>query len=102
MERTWLCCQLGAREHYAVPRALQRSGLLRELLTDLWVRPGALTKWQHKLASRFHPELRNACVTSANAAALALELKSRAARLNGWDLIGKRNAWFQETVVNRL
>jgi glycosyltransferase involved in cell wall biosynthesis len=61
-----------------------------------------LTKWQNKLASRFHPELLHACVTSANVAALALELKSQAAGLNGWELIGKRNAWFQETVVNQL
>jgi glycosyltransferase involved in cell wall biosynthesis len=101
-QETWLCCQLGAREHYAVPRALQRGGLLREFVTDLWVRPGTVTSLQKKLASRFHPELLNARVTSANAAALKFELKSQATGLNGWDLISKRNEWFQETVVMQL
>ena len=33
----WLCCQLGAREHYAIPRALFRSGMLGYLVTDAWV-----------------------------------------------------------------
>ena len=101
-EPTWICCQLGAREHYAVPRALQRKRLLRELLTDLWLRPGTLTNWQNKLATRFHPELESACVTAANAAALAFELKSQAAGLDGWELISKRNDWFQQNVVAQL
>lgn len=52
--------------------------------------------------SRFHPELVNARITSLNAAALKFELKSQATGLNGWDLIKKRNAWFQETVVTQL
>lgn len=101
-QQTWLCCQLGAREHYAVPRALQLSGLLREFMTDLWVRPNTLTSWQNKLAGRFHSELTDARVTATNAAALAFELKSQAAGLNGWDLISKRNEWFQESVVTQL
>jgi len=71
-------------------------------MTDLWVRPGALTNWQDKLASRFHPELVDAPVTSSNAAALKFELKSQAAGLNGWELIQKRNDWFQETIVAQL
>jgi hypothetical protein len=32
----WLCCQLGAHEHYAIPRALFRMGMLGYLLTDAW------------------------------------------------------------------
>jgi len=30
----WICCQIGAREHYAVPRALHRQGMLAGLVTD--------------------------------------------------------------------
>jgi len=30
----WICCQIGAREHYAVPRALHEQGLLAGLVTD--------------------------------------------------------------------
>jgi glycosyltransferase involved in cell wall biosynthesis len=85
-----------------VPRALQRKGLLREFLTDLWVRPGTLANWQSKLATRFHPELVNARVTASSAAALTFELKSQAAGLNGWELISKRNDWFQQSVVAQL
>ena len=101
-EAQWLCCQLGAREHYAVPRALQTRGLLRELITDLWIRPGALPKWRNKLAGRFHPDLASARVNAPNAAALAFELKAQASGLNGWDLIGKRNEWFQDRVLAQL
>jgi len=102
-DRTWLSCQLGAREHYAVPRALQRDGLLREFLTDLWIRPRSLTKhWVNKRAGRFHPALAQARVSAANAAAFAFEMKSRAGGLNGWDLTVRRNEWFQRNVVTRL
>ena len=38
----WICCQLGAREHYAIPRALFRLGMLDYLLTDAWVPPSSL------------------------------------------------------------
>ena len=101
-QATWLCCQLGAREHYAVPRALQLNGLLREFLTDLWIRPGTVGNWQNKLAARFHPALADARVTAANAAALAFEFKWQASGMNGWALIGKRNDWFQESVIVQL
>jgi hypothetical protein len=58
----WICCQLGAREHYAVPRALHRRGRLRMLVTDCWVRPGhPLTNipgdWARRLSERFQPDL---------------------------------------------
>ncbi|HVF23061.1 MAG TPA: glycosyltransferase family 4 protein [Pyrinomonadaceae bacterium] len=98
----WLCCQLGAREHYAVPRALQTRGLLRELITDFWVRPGTLPNWRNKLMGRFHPDLANARVSATNAAALAFELKAQAKGLNGWDLMGKRNEWFQDQALVQL
>jgi glycosyltransferase involved in cell wall biosynthesis len=98
----WLCCQLGAREHYAVPRALQTRGLLRELITDIWIRPGALPKWRIKLTGRFHPDLASARVSAPTAATLAFELKAQAIGLNGWDLIGKRNEWFQNQALDRL
>ncbi len=35
----WICSQIGAREHYAIPRALQSEGRLARLFTDLR-RPG--------------------------------------------------------------
>lgn len=99
----WLCCQLGAREHYAVPRALQLNGLLGEFITDLWIPPGTLLhSLQNRLTGRFHPELASANVTAPNVSALTFELKASLARENGWKLIGQRNEWFQRHAVAHL
>ena len=89
---TWFCCQLGAREHYAVPRALQLSGSLGRLITDLWLRR----------VNRFHPELAGATVAAPNFAALRFELKASLARENGWKLISQRNEWFQRQALAQL
>src|ERR1051325_4165505 len=88
----WFCCQLGAREHYAVARALHLNGLLAELITDLWLRR----------AGRFHPELADARIAAPNLAALSFELKASLARENGWKLIGQRNEWFQRRALAQL
>ena len=94
MERMqpWICCQLGAREHYAVPRALKLSGLLEEFITDVWMRR----------AGRFHPGLAGARVVAPNVSALTFELKASFARENGWTLIRRRNEWFQKHAVAHL
>lgn len=99
----WFSCQLGAREHYAVPRALQLGGLLRELITDLWIRPNVLTRrWRNKLSGRFHPQLSHARVNAANAAALSFQIESQIRGLGGWQLTVRRNDWFQRNVLARL
>ena len=89
----WICCQLGAREHYAVPRALKVGGLLDELITDLWMK---------RLTGRFHPDLADVRVVAPNIPALAFELKASLARKNGWTLISRRNEWFQKQAVSQL
>jgi glycosyltransferase involved in cell wall biosynthesis len=90
--QSWICCQLGAREHYAIPRALQQNGLLAKLITDLWLRR----------AGRFHPGLAGARVAAPNLAALRFELKASLARENGWKLISQRNKWFQRQALAQL
>ena len=90
--QSWICCQVGAREHYAVPRALKLGGLLEEFITDRWIRR----------AGRFHPELADARVVAPNISALTFELKASFARENGWALIGRRNDWFQRHAVAQL
>jgi glycosyltransferase involved in cell wall biosynthesis len=98
---SWICCQLGAREHYAVPRALQLRGLLKELYTDLWIRPGTLLHWWKKqLTGRFHPGLKGANVVAPNIHALSFELGAK--RVNGWELISMRNEWFQSQAAAHL
>lgn len=88
----WICCQLGAREHYAVPRALQLTGLLDEFITDIW----------SSFTGRFHPNLASAQVTAPNVAALTFELKAYVTRADGWKLIAKRNQWFQQRALEKL
>lgn len=92
--KSWICCQLGAREHYAVPRALQLNGSLFRFFTDLWMRFGTL--------GRFHPDLAQARVTALNFASAGFELKARVSHFSGWDLIKRRNEWFQRRVVDQL
>ncbi len=99
----WLCCQLGAREHYAIPRALFRQGVLDQLATDAWVLPGSpLAALSHALSERFHPDLTAARVRAWNSGLLAFELAARLKRLSGWPLILARNHWFQRKVTSLL
>lgn len=65
----WHVAQLGAREHYAVPRALARRGRLAHFYTDAWCRWGrSLLRNGPDLfrafANRYHPELATEPVTS--------------------------------------
>ncbi|HJU93396.1 MAG TPA: glycosyltransferase family 4 protein [Pyrinomonadaceae bacterium] len=89
----WICCQLGAREHYAVPRALQLSDLLGEFITDVWTK---------RLTGRFHPGLAHANVRAPNISALTFALKAQATGVNGWNLITQRNEWFQQQALDHL
>lgn len=63
----WICSQIGAREHFAIPRALQQAGRTVTLCTDFWagplVRQLAVGKLR-PLAARCHPGLENAGATT--------------------------------------
>jgi glycosyltransferase involved in cell wall biosynthesis len=102
----WLCCQLGARENYAIPRALFRSDTLGYLLTDAWVPPSCFLAKVcgrgSKLGERFHSELCEARVKAFNASLIVFETLARARGLSGWAKIVARNRWFQRKVVSFL
>jgi glycosyltransferase involved in cell wall biosynthesis len=99
----WLCSQLGAREHYAIPRALFREGALGWLLTDAWVQSAnPLAALSHALRERFHPDLSTAQVQAWNRDLIAFETTARLQRLSGWPLILARNRWFQNKVASFL
>jgi len=96
----WVCCHLGAREHYAIPRALHLRGDLRLLVTDAWSPPGGWrrrgpARLARRLNERFHPQLASATIRPLTASLVAHELAWGLQRHEGWDLIGARNAWFQ-------
>jgi glycosyltransferase involved in cell wall biosynthesis len=103
MSSHWICAQLGAREHYAIPRALQASGQLEALLTDAWMKPGRLLAELHgPLRERYHPDLATASVTSWSRDLLTFELQARVRRPTPWSLIMARNRWFQRRIVAAL
>lgn len=99
----WICAQLGAREHYAIPRALHRAGRLGGLITDAWVPPGS--PWRlppGKLGERWHPGLAGADIRAFTGGRLAFDLLARARRLGTWETFMGRNAWFQRRVCRAL
>ena len=99
----WICCQIGGREHYAVPRALHRHGALEQMMTDAWVRPGnPLGLLSAGLKARFHAELGKAEVYGPAIRSMAFELRARRAAQAGWPLVMARNRWFQRVALSRL
>ncbi|HYE86686.1 MAG TPA: glycosyltransferase family 4 protein [Vicinamibacterales bacterium] len=95
----WICCHLGAREHYVIPRALHHRGRLRLLITDAWVRPGSLwarmpMELVRRLSERFHPELTDAPVRPFTRSLLSHEAWWRSRDASGWQTVIARNEWF--------
>ena len=100
----WICCQLGAREHYAIPRALFRLDTLDWLVTDAWIPPSSLLSKisGRSLADRFHNELSDARVLAFNSSVILFEMLARARRLTEWETIIERNQWFERKVIGAL
>jgi glycosyltransferase involved in cell wall biosynthesis len=101
----WYVAQIGAREHYAIPRALWQRGALAGLITDFWVPPGDLVgklPGAVRLRDRYHPDLAAAEVRPANLRFLGFEAWQRARRRAGWPVIVDRNRLFQTTVIDVL
>ena len=99
----WICCQIGAREHYAVARALRRHHALRLLITDAWVRPGnPLGLLSAGLKARYHKELEGVDVYGPAVRNIAFELRARYSVRQGWPLVMARNRWFQRVALARL
>src|SRR3954447_14538525 len=99
----WICCQIGGREHYAVPRALHRHGALNQVITDAWLRPGnPLGLLSAGLKARFHEELASTDVYGPVVRSMAFELRARRSAQAGWPLVTARNRWFQQVALARL
>lgn len=99
---TWIVCQIGARENFAVARALDRQAALQLVITDAWVAPhhplrGALGR----IGERSHAALAGK-VWAPTARAVLRELADRGAKRSGWRQILHRNAWFQRAAIGRL
>jgi len=99
----WICCQIGAREHYSVPRALHRCGVLESVITETWVKPHHLLRHLHpRLAQRYHPDLASADVKFWNMRSLLFEAIARRRSMDEWGLFMHRNEWFQRRALRHL
>ncbi len=108
----WICTQNGAREHYAIPRALSQSGRLEMLLTETWAGPlirrlpfGPL----RPLAARHHPGLAGAQVVHWTREIVWRELVSRVAGKNPaastvdvYDQFVQQGQYFSRQALNFL
>ncbi len=107
-QSSWICCQLGAREHYAVARALYSNRALAKLITDFWCPPGSIfsrmlaSSLTRGLHGRYHSSLVESDVHALNFSALTFEAIARIRGQSGWQQIMTRNDWFQHKVVNWL
>ena len=106
--RDWVCCQIGAREHYAIPRGLHRQGRLECLYTDAWVLPESPLKLLpghtiRRLSKRFDKELASGHIHHFTFSLLLLEVQLRLrTQASSWEKVMKRNEWFQNKVVTQL
>ena len=93
----WTSIQLGSREHYAVPRALDSARKLDCLITDTWLSSGLallVRPFHPSLAGRRHEHLPDSRVRSNTARRLLTDLRLRRERKSSWSTILERNAWF--------
>lgn len=99
----WVCCQLGAREHYSVPRSLRCRDQLQLLVTDVWSggRKGVRRLLGTRAADRYHPDLNDAPVAAFNWSYPISEL-FRKADPDPWGRMLARNEWFQDRALRAL
>jgi glycosyltransferase involved in cell wall biosynthesis len=99
----FICLQIGARENYAVARALHRRGALAVLITDIWAaHAGPVKSLSRNLADRGHDDLAEAPVISDNFGAMSREGWASVRGSVGWPRVMARNRWFQDMAVRRL
>jgi len=107
MNSSWICCQLGAREHYAIPRSLHLTHQLKACFTDSWVPPHSPLRWLPQirtsgLRDRFHPDLQQTPIQDFTYSTLVFEVAQRLQANPPWTTILARNRWFQTQVINEL
>ena len=104
MSSSWICCQLGAREHYAIPRSLHQNRQLSALITDAWMPPRSRLPGSplKSLNDRYHPDLATAPIRAFTAAAIGFELRQRLQKTSGWERMINRNQWFQRSAIQQL
>ncbi len=99
---SWIVCQLGAREHYSIPRSLTRQRVPVRLITDYWHFSNRISLASTKLQQRFHADIAEQNVTAFNLGIYRFELLAKLNRLTGWQKILQRNEWFSSIAARRI
>src|SRR5207253_682895 len=88
-QHRWIISQIGARQHYGVPRGFQYKGTLRLLYTDAWCPPPWRNVLRHgtsamrAFAGRYHPDIPKTKVVSFTPAAVMDSVRAAIARRRG-------------------
>jgi glycosyltransferase involved in cell wall biosynthesis len=106
----WIVSQIGARQHYGIPRGFEHAGRLRQLYTDLWWpsrrfsprRPAALAR----LAARQSPDIPSARVVAFPIGSLAQRylnpIRPDAGESADYLRYLEEGAWFGRRVAQHL
>ncbi len=105
----WTVAQIGAREHYGIPRGFHLAGNLRALHTDMWCHHGqSLLKRGPAIARAFsarrHEDIPSQLVYSHNIASLKRTVFSprHATRADEYQHHIRVGKWFAESVLRQM
>jgi glycosyltransferase involved in cell wall biosynthesis len=102
---SWCCLQLGSREHYAVPLALQQAGKLSALLADIWMTPAearVVRGLAPSLAARRREGIPDHLVRRANVGRFLYETRVKLQKLDSWQACMLRITFFGEWCAREL
>jgi glycosyltransferase involved in cell wall biosynthesis len=102
---SWICCQLGSREHYAIPAALHKEGKLSAMLADSWVTAGEaslLKSFAPNVAARRSEQIPDTLVRRANVGRFIYEARTRLQRMNSWEACMYRISWFGKWCAKQM
>jgi glycosyltransferase involved in cell wall biosynthesis len=106
----WTVSQIGARQHYGVPRGFVYKNQLRKFYTEVWCRWGARLLSHARsakvraFARRWHPHLPSHCVVSFTPSAMMWERRkpSQGSLEALYEFYSAQGKWFAERVARHL
>jgi glycosyltransferase involved in cell wall biosynthesis len=101
----WIISQIGARQHYGVPRGFEYLGGLKKLYTDVWCAKGhsllrKLGRLGRAFAGRHHSHIPNSKIVSFNAGSFYNEFKAKRCKTTDplFHQFIKTGSWFASKV----
>lgn len=98
---SWSAIQLGSREHYSIPIALNQINLLDFLFTDSWTSKRCskyIAPFSPALSTRRTDSLHDNLVVHKTLDRILFDINQKFRGSSGWSTIIARNNWFQRWV----